>query len=199
MGYTYFKNLRNWLKMNYNSRNFISKAVFAALFILAIGAGMMYYQKTFSMEVIPTIEINNSSLTAKVLIASQGSDYKREVVANVVDAFRESEVYVKVIDVTKLTDIQESDWDVIVLLHTWEMWKPQINAAALMKRTLNKEKLVVLATSGSGEEMMNEVDGITSASVLSNASKDSQEIIQSIKTILKTKYNQSYSSVLEEY
>lgn len=185
--------------MNYNTRITITKSILAGLFVVSIVAGMIYYQMTYSMEVTLTTEINDPSLTAKILIASQGSAYKREVVASVVDAFREAEVYLKVTDVTNLTDLQATDWDAIVILHTWEMWRPQINAASFIKRTVDKDKLIVLATSGSGEEMMDEVDGITSASVLSNTAKDSQEIIASIKTILSEKYNRSYSGVLEGY
>ncbi len=112
--------------MKYFFSNSIVKAGLVMLFICSIAAAMVYYQKTFSMEVINSMEINDPSLEAKVLVTAQGSAYKKEVVATVVDAFRESEVFIKVMDVTKLTDEDPSKWDAIVILHTWEMWKPQI-------------------------------------------------------------------------
>jgi len=180
-------------------KNSIGKVGFVLVFIFSIAAALVYYQKTYGMEVIPTLSINDPALEAKVLVASQGSDYKREVVANILDTFRESDVYIKVIDATQLTDVQAPNWDAIVILHTWEMWKPQLNAAVFIKRTVDKDKLIILATSSGGEEMMEEVDGISSASVLSATTKDSQQIIQSIRDVLKDKYHRSYSSVLEEY
>ena len=44
--------------------------------------------------------------------------------------------------------------------------------------------MVVMATSGSGEEMMDEVDGLSGASIMENVPENSSYLIDKIKSIL---------------
>jgi len=94
-------------------------------------------------------------------------------------------IYVMVIDVSRLDSIQEGEWNVIVLMHTWENWEPQPDAEQFVNRVVDKRKLIVLTTSGAGDNQMDGIDGIASASKLDTSDQTTGQIITRIKEILK--------------
>jgi hypothetical protein len=52
--------------------------------------------------------------------ATQGSAFKDAVVAGIVERPRERSIFIQVVDLTALPDVDESRWDAIVVLHTIE-------------------------------------------------------------------------------
>ncbi|ELR71114.1 transcription activator [Fulvivirga imtechensis AK7] len=136
------------------------------------------------MEVAKPFEVNTSAQPYHVLVATQGSTYKDTVVQLIIEKLRENPVYIKVVDVSALPDLTEEGWAAMVILHTWEYSKPQPNARAFVDDVRSKEKLIVLSTSGEGTYTLKEVDGISSASQLSDASEKAEEITKRIKQLL---------------
>jgi soluble P-type ATPase len=145
---------------------------------------LSWYSAQHSMEEAMPMEINDKSLPQHVLIATQGSKFKNAVVQETIGQLKSLPVYIKVIDVGQLTSINESEWSVIVILHTWEYGKPQKNVLDFVINSTSKNKIVVLCTSGSGKEKMEGIDGITSASWPEEVIDSSDKIVNRIKSIL---------------
>lgn len=120
------------------------------------------------MEIAETYTINSEMEQNSLLIATQSSDYKNAIVDTIVKYYRTQPIYIKVTDVSNLPKVDEFSWDAILILHTWEMNKPQSDTETFFNKVKDKNKVVVLATSGGGDLMMDGVDGITGASVLEN-------------------------------
>lgn len=135
---------------------------------LVLFAFLSWYKFHYSMKPVEAFAVNNPGLAQHVLIATQGSAYKDAIVAGLVADLRTRPVYIRVIDVSGLSEVREQDWDVIVVLHNWENWKPQPDAAAFINRVADKNKLIVVSTSGDGDMKIEGVDAITSASRLSD-------------------------------
>ncbi len=136
------------------------------------------------MGIAKTYVVNTKYKHKTLLIATQGSKFKDKVVKEIVDHFKEKKVYIKVIDVTKLPSIDEEDWDAIAILHVWEIWKPQPDAEKFINQVKDPSRLVVFVTSGDGIYKMENVDAITGASILSEASSKALQIEKRINAIL---------------
>ena len=150
----------------------------AALAGLFVACNTMHEAKSF--------EVNDPSVREHVLIATQGSAFKDAVVQGVVARLKTRPAYIKVIDVGQLPNVHESEWNAIVLLHTWEMSKPPASVRAFVDRDQAKDKLVVLATSGNGTHHIEGVDTITSASSNEVVPARVDEIVRRVETILRT-------------
>lgn len=143
----------------------ITVLVIAGL-LLVIVPSIGWYTRHYSMSVAKEFEVGDASLSPRVLIATQGSAYKDALVDGIVKHLKTRPAYVKVVDVSALPQVHDDDWNAIVVIHTWERWKPQPDAKAFVARIKDKKKLIVVTTSGSGEEAMPGVDAISGASVL---------------------------------
>jgi hypothetical protein len=153
------------------------------LVILVIGLGVFYdwYLSRYSMEVIDGFEMNDTTHPDRVLIASQGSDFKNAVVAEVTAHFTGKPVYMKVVDVTELGKEQSAEWVAILVLHTWEKWKPQPDAAAFLSNVVDRDRVMVVSTSGSGDEQIVDVDAITGASEMETVPEVASQCIKHIE------------------
>jgi hypothetical protein len=130
------------------------------------------------MEKIESYEVNKKENQQKILIATQGSDYKNALVKGIIDTLKTVHIYIKVIDVSILKNEYVDNYDAIVIMHTWEMTKPQTDAAQFLKDYYNPNKIFVISTSGSGEEKIEGIDAITGASRI-------EEVPKHLKKILK--------------
>jgi hypothetical protein len=155
--------------------------IFGALSIIFL----TWYSVQHSMEEALPMEINNKGLSQRVLIATQGSKFKNAVVEETIGRLKSLPIYIKVVDVGQLTNVNEGEWSAIVILHTWEYGKPQKDALDFVQRASLKNKIVVLCTSGSGKEKMEGIDGITSASWPEELIASRDRIVTRVKAILK--------------
>jgi len=157
-----------------------------ALLFTATIAVAGWYWIYFSMSAARPFEVNDPRSSPRVLIATQGSEFKDAVVAGVVDHLKARAIYVKVIDVAALPGVNAGEWNAIVLVHTWEMRKPPKEVKALVDRAGNSGKLVVLTTSGAGIFKMDGVDAMSSASVVAEAPSRAADIAAKVDAILRT-------------
>ena len=154
--------------------------VFGLLFLLGV-----WYKYAFSMEEAESIEINSPNLDQKILIATQGSEFKDKVTATISDYYRPKSVFIKIIDIKGLTDVDPEKYNAMIVMHTWENWKPPLIVEDFIKRTMDyKEKMVVLTTSGKGSYKMEGIDAIAGESILENTEEFSDNIIGRVDTIL---------------
>ena len=153
--------------------------------ILVVFIGFLFwYDYAFSMDVIEEENYNENNNGKNLLIASQGSDYKNEIVANVVNEFKDKDIKIKVIDVTTIGDEDVQDWDAFLIMHTIEIWEPEENAKSFLDANYDSENMVVLATSGSGDIQMDGIDGMTGASIMENVQDKSNVIISKLIPLL---------------
>jgi hypothetical protein len=154
--------------------------VIAALLAFTVG-----YWAHYSMRLARAFEVNTRDTAhSSVLIATQGSAFKDSIVGGVVAHLRSLAVYVKVVDVSALPQVREADWDAIVVIHTWEMNKPQPDAQRFVSRVQDLRKVVVLSTSGKGTLKIDGVDSISSASEMIDVPKRVAEIDARVDALL---------------
>lgn len=153
--------------------------------VLALFLFLSWYKYHYSMTVADSFEVNTPDLPKRVLIATQGSQFKDALVAALVGQMRERPVYIKVIDVSLLPRVDESEWNAVVLIHTWENWKPQLDAKRFLRRVKAPEKVVVLTTSAEGGEKMEGVDAITASSRLDAVPDYADKIVTRLEPLLR--------------
>ncbi len=141
---------------------FIVLGIVVVLIFIAFGVFLLRNRQ----GAVTPFEVNTPEAPAKVLIASQGSEFKEAVVGGLTRHFEDRPVYLRVIDVSGLASIQEQDWDGLLLIHTTERSRLQSDVKKYLDRAQDLDKVVLLTTSGSGEWATDryDVDVITSAS-----------------------------------
>lgn len=144
-----------------------------------------WYRIHYSMSAARPFEVNDPLSSPRVLIATQGSQFKDAVVAGLVDHLKTRAAYIKVIDVSALPGVDAGEWNAIVLIHTWEMRKPPKEVTAFVERASSSGKLVVLTTSGAGTFKMDGVDAISSASIVAIAPSRSADVAAKVDGILR--------------
>lgn len=145
----------------------------------------LWYKFTYSMDVADRYEIRATQQSQELLIATQGSDFKNGVVQEVVTHFKADSVSIKVEDISALDKTDPNDFNALLLIHTWENWKPPVQIENFIHRTkINQDKIVVITTSGNGTYRMDNIDAITGESKPENILPIAEEAIKRIQTIL---------------
>ena len=127
----------------------------------------MWYKYQYSMEIAQIHELNSPSLRQKLLITTQGSEFKDSIVSGIANHYKSKAIFIKVIDISSLEDNEPADFDAILLIHTWEYGKPPESVQSFMDNNSSvKNKMVVVTTSGEGTEKMEGVDAITGESII---------------------------------
>lgn len=163
-----------------------------SLLILAFGVLFLifglWYKYEYSMDTANEFEVNSPEFSPKLLIATQGSAFKDEITNGVVNYYEKDSVYIKVIDVSALVGINPTDFNAILLIHTWENWQPPENVESFINRTSAiQDKIIVLTTSGEGSYKMEGVDAITGESKLKDASSYIDQITKRLEFLLNLK------------
>ncbi len=124
------------------------------------------YLLSHRQGVIKTSEIVNPEARKTVLIASQGSKFKNELVDSIVTRLKNKPLAIKVVDVTTLQEEDETDFPAIVIIHTTEKGQLQPDVKKFLDRSKNLKKILLVTTSGQGDWKTRDynVDVITSAS-----------------------------------
>lgn len=160
----------------------ISIGIVALFFIFAV-----WYKYEYAMDPIAPYSINSSVLDTKLLIATQGSDFKNSLTQGVVDFYKSDSLFIKVIDVSNLNEIVPADYNAILVIHTWEYGKPPEAVQAFMESYPDsKKKMVVMTTSGEGSEKMGDVDALTGESITDDAPLVIEKIVARLTPMLAT-------------
>lgn len=176
-----------------SNRRKILNGVLAGLILFFIFT--VWYTQRYGMDKVAPFEINDANLENRILIATQGSVYKNQVVADIISSFYYDSIYIKVIDATELNKEVVKDWDAMVILHTWEIGVPPQAVADFVEKVEVRTKLIVVSTSGSGEEYMEGIDGISSASLMYEVPNQVQLIVDRIYGLITTKRIKGISSI----
>ncbi|MFD2564393.1 hypothetical protein [Aquimarina rubra] len=147
-----------------------------------------WYKYEYSMEEAKAFELNDPTLDQKLLIATQGSEFKDAITNGLVHHYKSDAIFIKVIDISSLEQINPENYTAVVLIHTWENWKPPYAVRLFIERTSEyKDKIIVLTTSGEGTYQMKEVDAITGESNLEEAPVFINKVIDKLNKKLHTK------------
>ncbi|MFD1551769.1 hypothetical protein [Putridiphycobacter roseus] len=146
---------------------------------------LAWFSVTYSMGVVAVFEKGDKASNLKVLVVTQGSDFKKEVVKGVLEDEVFDTIYFKVIDATDLKTVEPADWNAIILIHTWEKFSPEKNTADFIEKYYDEKKMFVMATSAAGDNAIAGVNGITGASDLSKVETDVAEIKLWLVKVLK--------------
>jgi hypothetical protein len=158
--------------------------IVAAVLLSAVLGFATWYRWHFSMSPARPFEVNDLHSPSRVLIATQGSQFKDAVVAGVVGRLKPRGAYIRVADISALGGIDPADWSAIVVIHTWEMGKPPGAVKDFVEHARDSRKLVVLTTSGAGTFKMEGIDAISTASVDADALPRAAEIAARVDGIL---------------
>jgi len=161
----------------------ILKWVLIALVVFALFS--LWYNWKYSMGVADSNSINQPTLEYKLLLITQKSEYKDAVTKNIASYFKGKDIYISIIDVTEMAEVDLDNFQRFVIIHTYEMWKPPKQIVAFLEKENIKNKVFTVSTSGDGNLIPEGVDGVTSASVITDAEEDAQEVIEWIKTQFK--------------
>lgn len=153
--------------------------------MLAFFLFLLWYQYRYSMDVVNSYAVNAATLEKKILIATQGSDFKNKVTKGIVDYFKSDSIYIQVVDVGELQNIDPKDFNAIVVIHTWENWKPPISVQLFIEKNKDrKNKIAVLTTSGEGTYKMEGVDAFTGESILTDVPFFVDKIVEQVNGLL---------------
>lgn len=139
--------------------------IFSGIIGLALVAFTIYVILYYPRKA-ESFEINTANSTNKVLIATQGSDFKDTFVKILCDSLQKSLLDISVIDVGDLKDVNEKDWDKILIINSFII-RLNKNVDQFVSNAENPGKIMLFVTSGGADwqpqpELM--VDAITSAS-----------------------------------
>lgn len=136
--------------------------------------------------VIESSEIGNPEFERKVLIASQGSEFKNALVKGLITKLEQKQIYIKVLDVTVLSEMSEDEWDAVVLIHSVEINKLQPDVKAFLDRAHDLDKVILINTSGPGTWKTDDydVDIISSASNKEELSVLTKDILERLDVLL---------------
>lgn len=133
------------------------KLVLAAFAIYVI----LYYPRKAE-----SFEINTIEPSEKMLIVTQSSDFKDTLTKTLCDSLKKSSVYIRGIDVGKLVEVRDEDWDRIVIINSFVI-ELNKDVDRFLTRALSPKKVLMFITSGGADWLPQpelKVDAITSAS-----------------------------------
>jgi len=155
---------------------------------LALLGSLTWYHDHYSMSHAASFEVGSLGSKPKVLIATQGSRFKDAVVQGLVARLRDRPAYIRVIDVSGLVGIEETDWNAIVLIHTWEYMKPEPQARAFIDRATDRRRIIDLGTSGSGDLRFEGIDALSSASTMDDVPARVAELAARVGAAIEVDY-----------
>jgi hypothetical protein len=155
--------------------------IFLALAVLVIFVGLQLLYNPCDSYRFKT----KGHSTNGLVIANEGSYFKDSITRILVQHYEGKSVKVKVLPLKYLNNLKANDFAAIVIIHSWHTWNPPPEVERFIKKQAACiEKMVVVTTSSDGTHKMEEVDAITGASKIENASVYAYKIIEKIDPIL---------------
>ena len=128
---------------------------------------------------------SRKSSTAKVLIASQKTKFKRTLVSEIRSSLQKNDYYIKVIDVRGLRNESIQNYDAIVILNKCMAGRPDPRVEDFIEVADQKNKIVLLTTGklDSWKPVSPEVDAMTSASTMSESNRIARVIVNKVRSL----------------
>ena len=123
----------------------------------------------------------------RVLIATQQSEFKETIVADITDALKEDACYVRVVDVTELGSESPQDYSAVIIANTCIAWRLNRTVKGFLEEVQDRNR-VFLITTANGEECEEPppgVDAVTAASKTGRPSEIVQEAVEKVQELLR--------------
>ena len=143
----------------------------------------------WTLKVVDTIETGDrTAIKSKVLIASQNSQFKGEVLSEIKKALGEDVSYIKVVDVKRLPNESVDQYSAIVILNSCMAGRPDPRVESFIDEVPDKWRLVVLTTGrlDSWKPDSADVDAISSASSKSETDTVARIIADKVRIIINS-------------
>ena len=145
-----------------------------------------------TLKMVDTIETGDkTALKSKVLIATQNSQFKGEVLSEIKKALGEDVSFIKVVDVKRLPNESVDQYSAIVILNSCMAGRPDPRVESFIDDIPDKGTLVVLTTGrlDSWKPDSSEVDAITAASTMSETDAVARTIADKVRVIINSPKN----------
>jgi hypothetical protein len=139
-----------------------------------------------SLQTLKPMEIGNENYKKSILIATQPTDFKKAVVAEIIEALKKDVNYIKVIDIKHLKNEPTVAYNAIVIVNTCRAWSLSWKVSRYLEKTAEKEKIILLTTAN-GEDWQpkdKQVDAVTSASKLNKVDVVAESIVDKVRSLL---------------
>lgn len=152
------------------------------LFVIVFG---IHYALINRQGVAQPFEVGTADMDKKVLIATQGSNFKNVMVDTLTSRLKGEDVYIRVIDISGLNEVNQEDWDAEIIIHTTEAFKLPESVKEYLDRIENPDEVMLLITSGSGKWRPEDykVDILTSASRVEDIAKLADSIMIKVNSL----------------
>jgi len=159
--------------------------VLGSLIILAVITSGVYLL-IHRQGVADSFEVGAAGMNKKILIASQGSKYKNLMIDTLTSRLKGEDVYISVIDISGLNEIDQEDWDAQIIIHTTEGYRVPEPVKEYLGRIENPDEVMLLITSGSGKWKPEDckVDILTSASKVTDITGLANSIVDKVSSLL---------------
>ena len=134
--------------------------------IVLIATFLLVYIFINQQGVIEPFDVGNPKSENKILIASQGSEFKIKLVESLTKKLIDDKNYLSIIDCTTLGNENEEDWDAIIIIHTLQVHEMPEEVQAFLSQIDDLSKVMLVSTSGAGDDAVTgfDVDAISSPS-----------------------------------
>ena len=131
-----------------------------------------------SPPVETTESIPDADLKSSVLIATQQTKFKKEVVSEIRKALKQNSIYIKTVDLKKLRYQNTDKFSAIVIINRAMAGRPDPRVESYIDTEPQKNKLIILTTGmmGAWKPDTEGVDAMTSASTLNKSDKIAQPV-----------------------
>jgi len=180
--------MRKWVKI------LLAIVLIPVLLISVFAVGYVFYNQ---QGVIDPFYAGNPSSPDRILIASQGSEFKTKLVETLVKQFVNQGHFVSIVDCTSLGTENNKEWDVIIIIHTMQMHKMPESVKDFLTEVKDLSNIMLVSTSGAGDDKVDDfhVDAISSASRTTSI----PEITKWVNTKLKEKLRNKLLSFENRY
>lgn len=137
------------------------------------------------MMLLMSLSVIEPQGKARILIVSQRTEFQEEVSKLITEHYKTKLIGTQVISFNTMKNVKEEEWGAIVVLQAWEGATASSALTTLIKAAKPAEKVIVVVASETGSEKLTGVDGITAASLKSEAPAVTKKIIGRIDKILK--------------
>ena len=128
-----------------------------------------------------------AALESSVLIVTQKTKFKQEVVSEVRKALNQNSIHTKIVDVKNLRSQDTRDFSAIVIINRALAGRPDPRVESYIDYEPQKNKIIILTTGilDAWKPDTEGVDAMTSASVISKSDKIAKTIVKKVLAIVE--------------
>jgi len=169
----------------------MKKALFYGLFVTILATQMGCFSVPhliWPKEDVLTRQVTPEA-TQEILIASRESEFKEKIITTIVENYQGQNVNIKIIGLSDVIAENPADYRAVLLINTCMSWDMDRKVNSFLKKYPDRDNIIVLTTSGSGEwlpkKKKRRFDAISSASEMTDVDQVAKEITEKIDLLLK--------------